>query len=382
MSFLPHSLTAKIGALFFSLYSLLGWNIQQTPVLPYPASTSSVSVTTSTPSIYLQKENTPTVAKNNTSLPYLQIVAPDFEQLPLAKAPVQAPTTPTKPTTPTQPVTPPLVATQSGINQSVVNIFCSSRNGNTITFVTGSGSIVDPKGIIITNSHVAQYVLLSDYYNDSTHTCVARTGSPAHATYKIKVLHLSYQWIQNNLHTIAESNPQGTGQYDYAFLAIVGSVSGSLPSSFPYIPIDTSTLLPQDSISVTGYPAGEDSADTVNNNLIQQSANVSVANVYTFPGDNATDVIVTSPTILAQKGSSGGAIIKDGMLDGIVSTSVSTGGQNNSVSAITTSYISRDLLSSEGESLSALFSGDPIQGATNYENNGGFNLAKQLISSN
>ena len=65
-----------------------------------------------------------------------------------------------------------------GLSRSaLVNIFCVPA-GSTGSIISGSGVIIDPKGIILTNAHVAQYVLLSQDPALNL-TCSIRNGSPA-----------------------------------------------------------------------------------------------------------------------------------------------------------------------------------------------------------
>ena len=45
---------------------------------------------------------------------------------------------------------------------ALVNILCIS-NTSKVRSVTGSGVVVDPRGVILTNSHIGQYFLLKDY---------------------------------------------------------------------------------------------------------------------------------------------------------------------------------------------------------------------------
>ena len=60
---------------------------------------------------------------------------------------------------------------------ALVNILCETSSGS-LHPVSGSGVIIDPRGVILTNAHVAQYVLLASQPNVGL-TCMIRTGSPA-----------------------------------------------------------------------------------------------------------------------------------------------------------------------------------------------------------
>src|SRR3989338_2839263 len=73
----------------------------------------------------------------------------------------------------------------STINQktreALVNIFCVTKSGGIFKPASGSGIIIDKRGIILTNAHVAQYFLLKDYLEQNFIECIVRVGSPARA---------------------------------------------------------------------------------------------------------------------------------------------------------------------------------------------------------
>src|SRR3989344_8619427 len=71
---------------------------------------------------------------------------------------------------------------------ALVNILCTSRTG--INGISGSGIIVDSRGVILTNAHVGQYFLLRDYINPGNITCTVRIGSPAQERYTATLLYL------------------------------------------------------------------------------------------------------------------------------------------------------------------------------------------------
>ncbi len=373
MTNLSHSIVAKIGTILFGIYSMLGWNIHYQSPLGIQAPPTEIVASSTPPTV--KKEDKPTIARNTTQLPYLKIIAPEFKQLPVKEI-KNLTTTPTP-----QPVTtPPLTTNQN--NDFVVNIFCTIRNGNTIEYVTGSGAIIDPKGVIITNSHVAQYVLLADYLNDSNRNCVARTGSPAKNTYNIKVMYISSAWIKNNIKTISEAAPQGTGQSDYAFLYITGYSDKTQPSSYPYMSISTDNLNVGDQLKVYGYPAGAASGNYVKNSLSKVTDTTTVSNIYDFSGDSTTDLIIAHSDTIAERGSSGGPIIENNSIQGIITTSLQDGSGGKSFSAITGEYINRDLQNEAGVSLSSLLIGDLNKKSASFENSTGFSLARDLISNN
>ncbi len=364
--------------LIITVYSLLGWNIHFQPPLPIPASSTEAVATSSTP-VVIKKEDKPTIARNtNNQLPYLKIVAPEFKQLPVKE--IKNSPTQTISQIPVQ--TPPQQNSPITNNDFVVNIFCTIKSGNTVEYITGSGAIVDSKGAILTNSHVAQYVLLSDYLNNSNRSCVARTGSPAKNTYNIKVMYISSAWIKNNIKTISESAPQGTGQSDYAFLYITGYIDGTAPQSYPSMDLDTTNLNSGDQIKVYGYPAGGANGNYVKNSLVKVSDSTTVSNIYSFTDSPNTDLIIAHSNTIAERGSSGGPIVENGYIEGIITTSLQDNSGSKSFSAITGEYINKDLQDNEGYNLNSLLTGDLKQKSTSFEASTGFSLAKDLISNN
>ena len=81
------------------------------------------------------------------------------------------------------------------IEDVVVNIVCSQNQGNLINVSTGSGVLIDPKGVVITNAHVGQFVLLEDQSDSNSMKCgVYRENIPTFG-YTVDILHISPDWI-------------------------------------------------------------------------------------------------------------------------------------------------------------------------------------------
>src|SRR6185436_12542444 len=74
------------------------------------------------------------------------------------------------------------------VRSALVNILCMPQGGS-LRPISGSGVIIDPRGVILTNAHVAQYVLLSESPQINL-TCSIRTGSPASPRWKAVVLYI------------------------------------------------------------------------------------------------------------------------------------------------------------------------------------------------
>ena len=187
-------------------------------------------------------------------------------------------------------------------------------------------------------------------------------------------------WIKNNRSNLKDSNPTGTGEFDYAFLAL-SSGAKNLPSSQPYLPLDQSGISIGNPVTAIGYPAGHLDGQSVSKDLHRIEDTSTVDKTYSF-GYTAADLLIAETDAIAQRGSSGGAVIGvDGHLDGIISTSIpnsQTG--HTSLAALSTVYISKDYYNAAGKNLSDLFSGNPQEKYSAFESETGFDLAKILLS--
>lgn len=212
---------------------------------------------------------------------------------------------------------------------ALVNIICTTIRSGSFNPVSGSGIIIDPKGVILTNAHVAQYFLLKDYLVPNFVTCTIRTGEPARNRYKARLLYLAPQWVERNFRKIVESEPTGTGQHDFALLLIAESVNPDvpLPSAYPAVALQISEkpLRRKDNaVLVAGYPAGFLGGINIQKELYPVSSIAQTGRLYSF-GSTTPDIVSVAGSPLAQQGASGGAVIgSDGKLLGLISTA-STG---------------------------------------------------------
>ncbi|MEK7179964.1 MAG: serine protease [Patescibacteria group bacterium] len=255
-------------------------------------------------------------------------------------------------------------AINTKVRTAIVNIFCLAK-GNSLQPITGSGVFVDPKGIILTNAHIGQYFLLDDFVD-----CYIRMGNPATAKYHAKLIYISQKWIKENSKNIIVENPKGTGEGDYAFLAIEKTIDNSpLPSVFPYLEIEMEEDAQKgDSVLVVGYPAGFLGGISVQNNLSSLSSIGIIGDIFTF-NENTIDLLSINGSLLAQKGSSGGSVVnKDTKIVGIVATATQeseTG--KRELRAVTTNHIGRSLFSEISKNISLFFSGDMLEKIINFE---------------
>ena len=150
---------------------------------------------------------------------------------------------------------------EDAVRGALVNIYCQYKTKQYIRTTTGSGFFINQKGVILTNAHIAQFLLLKDVGTDVHDVdCVIRTGDPATPKYKAELLYISPTWIFKNADLITDEMPRGTGERDYAMLYISQTTDGTpLPTRFPAIPMDVALLsrsVTGSSVVTAGYPAG------------------------------------------------------------------------------------------------------------------------------
>ncbi len=248
------------------------------------------------------------------------------------------------------------------VRSALVNILCVV-DGDQFNSTSGSGIIIDPRGVILTNAHVAQLLLLQNYTRDNYVTCYARTGSPAVSRYILEPLFISPEWIKFNAHQFKSLEPTGNGEYDYALLRIASPVGNQvLPQSYPFVNVLLETVKLNTDVLVAGYAAGFLDSETILKNLYASSATGHIKDVMTY-GTSSIDVYSVSGNVVTQKGSSGGAVTdKNGLLVGlIVTATLDPDTSNRTLNAISSPYIFSALASERGKSIQNLLSGNLVE---------------------
>lgn len=250
------------------------------------------------------------------------------------------------------------------VEDSLVNIYCQYKTEKYIRTTTGTGFFIK-KGVILTNAHVAQFLLLKntkDVVDDVE--CVVRSGNPAEPKYEAELLYISPKWIFDNSNVITDESPIGTGERDYALLYISKTTDNSpLPIRFPAITIDTALLsrgIEHSSVITAGYPAEALFKYGADAKLAPVTASTSIGALYTF-GSNYADLFSISESPVGEQGASGGPIAtyNTKSVIGLIVTKgdPETEGEH-SLRAITLSYIDRTITEETGYSLAQNMQGD------------------------
>jgi hypothetical protein len=275
-------------------------------------------------------------------------------------------------------VVPPIPSTEE-INEksrtALVNVYCETQSGGTTRLVTGSGVIIDPRGVILTNAHIAQNFLLENAPEIGSADCVIRTGSPASPSYEAKILYLSPSWIKENAASFKQEDPRGTGEHDFALLRITQSLRKDtpLPEQFPYLTPETDmkAVGKNRPVLLASYPAGFLGSIAIQKNLYQTSAVTRIKELFTFK-ESSIDAFSVGGSVVAQKGSSGSGVVSldTGKLLGIVVTS--TDGQTTAerdLQAITFSHMEESMKKDIGFSLEELLSGNIVEESDAFQQN-------------
>lgn len=247
-------------------------------------------------------------------------------------------------------------ATAKDAHDALVNVFCTYTTSDYIRTTTGTGFFVHPDGVVMTNAHVAQFLLLETTDEGGKTSCILRTGSPAMPTYKAELLYIPPSWISEHANLIAQAHPTGTGERDYALLYVTAGLDNRpMPQVFPSLQMDTALLpysLKNTDVEAAGYPADALVREGADVALIPRLATTTISEMYTF-GSNYADVVSLRGSDVGEQGSSGGPVLApDGRVIGMISTrgDDSTEGAG-SLRAITISHIDRTIREETGYGL-------------------------------
>ncbi|MBP9757156.1 MAG: trypsin-like peptidase domain-containing protein [Candidatus Pacebacteria bacterium] len=248
---------------------------------------------------------------------------------------------------------------------AVVNLFCTDRYGGGLS--SGSGVIVDSRGIILTNAHVALDFLFQDWPTPSITECVVRTGSPASPAYKASLVYLPAGYVSDTVKAVPGASDDGFiyGKDDYAILVITGPSTGQIkaPTVFPYLSIDYAAPAVNTPVYLLGYASEYTSYETLQRNLYQLASPASVDAQRMIQGSGKIDTVAFNGNVVGQHGSSGGAVILNGgKLAGLMTFFDKLQGATTAdkvLNALTTGYVARDFETDTGVSLTTFLANDP-----------------------
>lgn len=336
------------------------------PTTIIPITSPTLLVTNPTATTSTQEQTAPVPEKTTaTSSPALTKSTPvPAPVTPVAPAPQKTNSVPA-PTTPSPSDTDALLdASASALRAALVNIICYVPVGSDLHSISGSGVIIDPKGIILTNAHIAEYFLLAD----RGASCTIRSGSPAADSYTAALIYISPLWIRANADILTQAEPSGTGEYDFALLAITKSATTSaLPSSFPFIPLATLPPSSGTPVVIASYGAQFLESNQIQSDLFPTIVFGSVKDIFTF-GVNTIDVLALGGSAAAQEGSSGGGVADmSGELVGTITTSTVSGATDTrSLNAITASYVRGEYASEMGSALDLLLAEPTVAAVADF----------------
>ena len=244
---------------------------------------------------------------------------------------------------------------------ALVNVYCTYKTDTQIRTNTGTGFFVSPEGVVMTNAHVAQFLLLEAVHNTGTTKCVLRAGDPAAPLYEANLLYISPAWVQQHANLITEKRPRGTGERDFALLYVTAGINNKpMPQYFPYLALNTNPLSKRtigDTVTVAGYPAETALAHDAHANLRPQAARTDIVNLYTFDS-NTADVIAIGESAVGEFGASGGPILNGkNKVIGLISTKGSPNDGTKSLRGLSLSYINRTMIEESTFDLSRTMSG-------------------------
>ncbi len=265
---------------------------------------------------------------------------------------------------------------------ALVNVLCRQTGSTPGKSISGSGVIIDPRGVILTNAHVAQYVLLSQDPRLNI-SCVIRAGAPATPRWIAETLFIPSVWVDAHANEINMAHPLGTGEHDYALLLITKSIDASpLPVAFPFLSVDTREAIgfQGDQILVASYPTEFIGDIAAQFSLYPVTSITTIKQLLTF-ASNSVDLLSLGGVPGAQGGSSGGAVVNAwGFLVGLISTtSEGETTATRDLRAISPSYINRDLVTQTGFDLATILGGNVFAQAQDFNTRVAENLINQYL---
>jgi Trypsin-like peptidase domain len=372
-----------VGTLIFANPTPEGVSTQT--VSPTSTSQSALATTTAvatSASSTVASTTKPTTKKKITTPPPPTISTESAQEVVAAKASQTSQAEPNDPNAVNRNNNPypfppqPFEVINENARNALVNIVCGPQSG-TMQPISASGVIIDPRGVVLTNAHVAQYVLLSQSPKIDL-VCKVRSGSPATFKWKVTTLYIPPAWVNAHVKDINNPKATGTGQHDHALLLLTETLEGDPIGPLPFLVPDSRETIAfeGDQVLVASYPV-EFIGSATQSAFYAVTSLTQIRKLLTFV-QQTVDLLSLGGIIGAQGGSSGGAVVNQwGRLVGVVvTTSAGATTGERDLHALTLSYISRDLAAQSKVNLEGILSTDVRAAAESF----GEILAPQLIS--
>lgn len=243
----------------------------------------------------------------------------------------------------TQPASPPIPLSKtinsdelySEYQGAVFNIWCIEGNHAT----SGTATIIDPSGILITNAHVVRDI--KDAKN-----CVLRKANPFENVAEFQILFIADQ----------TALIEGTDlpQNDFAFIKITRAFDASRGAPWPFVPLSVNIPNPGDVLFIFGYATEFVGFEISVKGIPLTFSTLTVTAQATVDDDLTTaEAILLGGGLSAQSGSSGGPLIdfnkKIVALMSFVTKGRTTADRKGA--AILISYVDRELKKTTGLTL-------------------------------
>lgn len=246
------------------------------------------------------------------------------------------------------------------VKDVVVNIMCLEKTKTYTRLSSGSGVIISPTGLVLTNAHVTYPFLRTSQFGSAVYSCSIRRENIPNFGYNAELIYYPSDWLVTNSEVIKTPSPVGTGENDYALLQITSAL-GPVPkvSSFSYASteIQFPDLIKNKAITVAGYPSSNSGVFELDTKPGLKIAQSDIVDFFTF-NSRSYDVLQTGVNEVAHRGSSGGGVFENNLLFGVVVTT-NSGTSGSYINALTIPYIKKDFKDDTGLDFSQYINSSP-----------------------